>query len=202
MKIVSIRSSQNENLLEKIKEEFKCHIPLSLTDNDANRIHHQPDVVIEKISQMKPSSVNEIILNKETKPNIIINTSPNTNDEQIKPNDDRYKESLIIQEGRQISKERRKRFLIMKQSDIQVIEPKKLACERDIKQFNKLKDTIRCACGILYERVKKIDHMKTCPKRPPGHKYGCASCSFKHPDLKEVEEHIEHNHKSTTSSTK
>lgn len=99
------------------------------------------------------------------------------------------------QTPKMISKERMKRFMNMTPSDLPPPIRKKYSCEKDLSELRKPKDTIRCNCGILYERVKRAEHLKLCNKRTIEHKFGCAVCSFKHGDLKEIEKHIENNHR-------
>lgn len=105
--------------------------------------------------------------------------------------------SLIGKKQTPISKERMKRFLNMTQEDLPRTKKKIYACEKDITLFNKPKDTLRCSlCSALYERASKLEHIRNCPKNvKQQRKYACATCAFQHTDIKEIEKHVENDHK-------
>ncbi|KRT81072.1 hypothetical protein AMK59_5184 [Oryctes borbonicus] len=93
-----------------------------------------------------------------------------------------------------------KRFLSMTQDDLPQQTKKVYACEKDIRYLTKPKDTIRCnSCSVLYELVHKQEHLKSCPKNKQRRKYACATCTFQHTDIKEIEKHVELMHKKSKS---
>lgn len=95
-----------------------------------------------------------------------------------------------------LSIERMKRFLSMTKDSIGDSQKKPLACERDISLIKVPVDTIRCQnCGVLYERVKRREHLSQCKKLPRKVRYGCTSCSFVDTNIQEVQNHIKLNHR-------
>lgn len=99
--------------------------------------------------------------------------------------------------GGGLASERMKRFLSMSVENLPKPQPKKYACEKDIDELKCPVDTLRCEkCGILCEMVNYAGHLKLCKgqiARKP--KYGCTSCSFTDPNIKEVQDHIKRIHK-------
>lgn len=169
---MSVEALQNEDVLIKLKEELSSHIVFTKSEVEA---------------ELKKR--NELTLLKCDKTNV---RNIETDVEKKKIYADT---SNPMQTPKMISKERMKRFLNMTPSDLPPPVPKKYSCEKDLRELGKPKDTIRCTCGILYERIRRPEHLKLCSKRTTEHKFGCASCSFKHRDMKEIEKHIENNHR-------
>lgn len=197
VRIVSIRSMQNESSLEKIKEECNAQTTTTAT-NYANPNPNVSDTFAfvnptPNTSTNSTSDSSQQMAVTCTDPNDIQNKSMLPPPEGVLS----YRVAKLVQDNRQVSKERLKRFIKIKKDNIKLLNvpQKKLACEKDVNEFNKLKDTIRCSCGTLYQRANKTQHIRICNKVKLCHKYGCAFCPFKHDELEEVQEHILFTHK-------
>lgn len=89
---------------------------------------------------------------------------------------------------------RMEKFLSMTAADIPTQTVKQLACMNPV--LKTPKDTIRCThCDVLYDPLKKNEHLKTCTKvKPKTLFFGCVQCSFKNPNKDVVTQHIKEVH--------
>ncbi|RZB39191.1 hypothetical protein BDFB_000084 [Asbolus verrucosus] len=156
-----------------------------------------------KILAVEDLKNDKIVANikKELSPHILFgrkDTSKKKNDETVikQENVDETAKEKKKNYRNKICSERMKRFSSLSPESLPKPIKKKFACERDISEIKFPVDTLRCqSCGVLYERIKYAVHITQCKKSKPRKRYGCTSCPFTDLDIKEVENHIRHNHK-------
>lgn len=174
IKIISVEEWKNEDITE-LKKELSDHLSFDNATKKVNKKIVDKEISIKKIEK-KPRKTNIII----RKANVDM---PEGTDET------KYYARQSIAQCRM------EKFLAMTAADLPTPTVKQLACLNPV--LKTPKDTLRCInCDMLYNPIKKNEHLKTCPKTKLKKLFfGCAQCSFKSTDKDQVTQHIKAAHK-------